>query len=128
MLSKVYDFVHGPDFEVEKFPGMKHDIWSDCDGFSVMMSAVRSNNYEVVEFLCSKGQSKDLFCFHEILLSPFLTCCKRCNIEIISYILYQNLFEINVEDLRVKFPTPLFESCSNHNMKARAIAGFTPLL
>jgi len=62
LLSNVYDFVHGPDFEVEKFPGMKHDIWSDCDGFSVMMSAVRSNNYEVVEFLFSKGRSKDLFC------------------------------------------------------------------
>jgi len=55
LLSNVYDFVHGPDFEVEKFPGMKHDIWSDCDGFSVMMSAV-------VEFLFSKGRSKDLFC------------------------------------------------------------------
>ena len=129
-LSKVYDFVHGPHFEVEKFPGMKHHIWSPSDDFSAMMCAVRSNNYEVVEFLCLMGRSKDLFLFDENGLTPFLICCKRCNIEIISYILYQNLFEIKVEDLRVKCPTPSFESYSYQNMIEqydRAIAGYTPL-
>ena len=135
-LSKVYDFVHSSKFEVGKFPAMTHGYWSSCDALmSPMMAAVRSDNYEVVEFLCLMGRSKDLFTFDPHGVTPFLVCCMRCNMEILCYILYQNLFEINVDDLRVRFPEDFLSSIFSRfrsqfmfsNLQMTQFSGFTPL-
>ena len=135
-LSRVYDFVHSSKFEVGKFPAMTHDFWSFCDAtMSPMMAAVRSDNYEVVEFLCLMGRSKDLFTFDPHGVTPFLVCCMRCNKEIFCYILYQDLFEINVDDLRVHFPRDFisshfltFNAQVMYPIPQRALfSGFTPL-
>jgi len=136
LLSKVYDFVHSSKFEVGKFPAMTHGYWSSCDAsMSPMMAAVRSDNYEVVEFLCLMGRSKDLFTFDPHGVTPFLVCCMRCNMEILCYILYQNLFEINVDDLRVRFPEDYLSSIFFRfnskvmfsNLQMTQFSGFTPL-
>jgi len=118
-LSKVYDFVHSSHFKVEKFPGMTNDFWLFDHGMSPMMGAVTSDNHKVVEFLCLMGRSKDIFTFESDGVTPFLVCCMRCNRYIFSYILYQDLFPIHVNDLRVRFPSI--------NFWTDGLAGFTPL-
>jgi len=124
LLSKVYDFVHSSHFKVEKFPGMTNDFWLGDNGMSPMMGAVTSDNYKVVEFLCLMGRSKDIFTFDSDGVTPFLVCCMRCNRNIFCYILYQDVFPVDVEDLRVRFPSNNYWIDCIHR---RPLAGFTPL-
>jgi len=132
LLSQVYDFVHSSNFELEKFPGMTDDFWSykRNNSMSPMMGAVKSDNYKVVEFLCLMGRSKDIFTFDSHGVTPFLVCCMRCNRNIFCYILYQDVFTINVNDLRVQFPTDLTRTVWKAQYfldNTQNCSGYTPL-